>query len=238
MGIQAGDLYTQREIVQNYLIPQGKKNGVVWIGVGLGIDNLAFALDETSWRGNIANSVGRMYDSTNGYWKDSLPKNWRTFISHVPEATINLVPEVNGGICAFPAQGWGDAVINGLASDFDSNNVRVREALDIWYAMADSATAAGIHMLFVTMPVHPGYADAKVYGPSGMSIPLAKWILGKIQAKVATSPLLHYYDANMFSQHDYTNAEAYDLQHLSIEGAQKLSSRIRDSLMLWGVPTK
>jgi len=44
------------------------------------------------------------------------------------------------------------------------------------------------------------------------------------------SSYVHFYDANNFSDHDYTDADASNTGHLSFSGAAKLTSRL-DSLI-------
>jgi len=239
MGIQAGDLYTQRELYFHYLLPQGKKNSLRWIGIGINLDNLWADLGALSWTNNIEHSLGRLYDSTNGYWRDSLPKGWREYMAKIPGPPIPLVVDSAGGLFALPSRGWGAATALPWPAQIDSNSVRIREALDIWYAMADSAAANGIHYVFTIFPTNPGYLGQNVFSPTGLPDSLAAWIIQKIRVKAASNGSWgHFYDANNFGKHDYSNFEASDNLHLSEAGAWKLSRRIRDSLIDWGVATQ
>ena len=47
----------------------------------------------------------------------------------------------------------------------------------------------------------------------------------------ARSPFVHFYDAHLFNEHDYTDAEAQNYGHLSSEGARKLTSRLDGLIM-------
>lgn len=239
MAVHAADLYTQREMFQNYIIRHGNREFLRWIGVGLSLDNLVWGVDHPTWNGGVKNSIGRIYDSTNHYWNDSLPEGWTEYMSHFPNGineSSHLEPY--GGTFRFPSVGWGELNHAVWPAELDSNSSCIRDALQIWSDMADSAIAHQYHIVFVVFPESPDFYKEDFFGPSRMPDELAQTIINRVQSWTKRSPYIHLYDANLFGAHDYEWWEAYDLQHLSESGARKLSLRLRDSLMIWGVETR
>ena len=56
------------------------------------------------------------------------------------------------------------------------------------------------------------------------------WIVNHFEGLSRANPLIHLYDAHKGGNHDYGNEDALDQDHLSEQGARKLSARI-DSLV-------
>jgi hypothetical protein len=59
---------------------------------------------------------------------------------------------------------------------------------------------------------------------------VAKPIIARLQAMERISPYIHFYDAQLFGNHDYGDAEAINAGHINTAGAAKLTSRL-DSLI-------
>jgi hypothetical protein len=68
------------------------------------------------------------------------------------------------------------------------------------------------------------------YGYYGPSWSTAEAILGDMRQIERENSYFHFYDANNDGNHDYTNAEALNQNHLDSLGANKLTLRV-DSLL-------
>ena len=50
------------------------------------------------------------------------------------------------------------------------------------------------------------------------------------------SPFVHFYDAQVFGNHDYSDAEAVNFGHLSSAGAVKLTRRLDSLINTFAMP--
>jgi hypothetical protein len=88
-----------------------------------------------------------------------------------------------------------------------------------------------IHLLLYITPESPYYRFTSWFGVYGPSQVTAQKVITQIEALKDTFPeFFHFYDANNFGNHDYTDEDAYNQDHLCTVGAAKFSHRI-DSLV-------
>jgi len=118
--------------------------------------------------------------------------------------------------------------IDGTDYTFEDSAVQVNVVL--FKVLADSMAERKAHFFVVNYPENPLYKQTSMIGRLGPSrvtyAKLAAW-LRNLEAQ---NPYFHFYDANNNGDHDYTDAEALDCNHLNYLGARKLSGRL-DSLI-------
>jgi uncharacterized repeat protein (TIGR02543 family) len=226
MGWPMSDLYTSSMVALNYVLPLA--SGLRAIAIGLEPGTLR--MDITTVRPRMVglyDSEGYGLDSTNGFWHGGVPA------------------AVQGKISAFGSSDWPDADTAGfhevLASngwnppridrgDFSFTDPIVQYNLAAFHSLADSAAARNVHVLAVNFPESPAYRDTNVIGRLGPSRTTYQLIVQWLRDLEASNTYFHFYDANNDGNHDYTDAEALDCNHLNSLGARKLSARV-DSLL-------
>jgi len=234
LGVGGGDHKLVSELVDNYILIQRKP---IWIGFNLELEWLTQA-DGYYWNNGVANSIGHIFDQQHDFWRNGTPSGWQEYLDNLPYPDIQ-VNVGEGGLFKFPSQGWGDSVLNNptnTAVPFD--DVIIQQNLDSIKALALRIRASGIHCVLFNTPISPSFARTSYYSTHGLSRSTAQQIITIIKTFVEGDSLLHFYDANNMGDHDYLPEDAYDAVHLSATGARKFSSRLRDSLIKWGVPTQ
>lgn len=215
----------QEEWIREYALPHGPQLKVVVMEAFPGW--MHYPGGDFTWLTQISRTVGVRYDSTHGFWKDGLPAGFEAMASRAP--AWNGVAMDSLGTVHFDAGGWGDAVWQGIG-DFRYEDPECQATLARMESFARELAGRGIHLLLVNYPTHPGFRNTAYYGPYGPRTEVAVKIIARLQAMERISPLVHFYDAQRFGNHDYGDSDAVNWGHLSSSGAAKLTTRL-DSLI-------
>jgi enolase len=135
------------------------------------------------------------------------------------------------GLMHWPCNGWGGPNPNlvGTASWTvnDSNYIKNFAAL---VEMIKLLSAHKIHLLAINFPESPYYKSTDHYQGDGPSWETGRAVLAQVKDLENSYPFFHVYDAYDDSNHDYTDEDAANWNHLCPNGAKKLSIRL-DSLI-------
>jgi hypothetical protein len=135
------------------------------------------------------------------------------------------------GLERMPSRGWGGAApIIEDALDWGAGDANVVANLDSITALSALLAAKSIHLVLVVMPESPYYRSTAAYTRYGPTRAEGEKIVAKLDSLTLNNPYCHFYDANLGGNHDYSEIEANDWDHLSETGAKKLSQRL-DSLV-------
>jgi len=238
MGIPVADIRTTYDIVMNYINVQAPRIPLRWVGIFVPMDNMWHDPSETSWTGEIETSVGRAYDSNHDFWKDGYPANFLPYLKSIDRPVLDLDVRPLGGVFVRPAQGWGVTPTNVWGDEKTRDSRYVAEPIRMIGSMVSELSKNGISTVLIIPPVHPWFFTDSRYGPTGMPDTLAQKIIFALDSICAQHTSSWLYDANNWGQHDYTDDEAADFQHLSGSGAIKLAGRVREFLIGKGVDTK
>lgn len=85
----------------------------------------------------------------------------------------------------------------------------------------------------IVFPQSPKYKKTGAFGRHGFKRSDAIKFIDKIKAWQEYYPNFHFMDENKMGYHDYTDEMAYDYDHLSYIGAQKLTLKLDTSLKQW-----
>lgn len=181
-----------------------------------------------TWLRQISRTKGSMYDRTHEYWMDGLPFRFEDLIAQAPNSTKDGADTL-GYIRTEPGN-WGGAAEIPAESEWGLDNPEYKANMERIAALAADLRERKIHLVLVNYPTNPAYMGNEYYGPYGPRATVAKEILSRLRVMEKASPYLHFYDANDFSQHDYSDSEAINFGHLSSAGAAKLTGRL-DSLI-------
>jgi formylglycine-generating enzyme required for sulfatase activity len=176
----------------------------------------------------LYDSKGYELDALNGFYRNGLSSSVAGKAAAFTSAQWPDLDSNGSGLVNNAGGGWGQPSID--KADYDFNDPIVQSNLNQLAALADSAAFRGVHLLIVSMPENPKYDSTPVIGRYGPG----KATYGKVTAWINTlmqrNPFVHFYDANNYGNHDYTDAEAMDCNHLNYIGAIKFTRRV-DSLV-------
>jgi hypothetical protein len=181
-----------------------------------------------SWTSKVSGSLGVQYDSRNEFWKNGLPYRFEDLIRAAPNNSG--FSEDSSGFTLIGSRGWSQDAGIFVENDWELDNPEYKANLVRMEDFAKTVAARGIHLVLVNFPTSPAYKGQRFYGPYGPRTEVAAEVLRKYRDLEKISPLVHFYDAQLFGDHDYGDADALDAGHLSSEGAGKLTSRL-DSLI-------
>jgi formylglycine-generating enzyme required for sulfatase activity len=226
LGCPASNIMTAGVLAERYCF-QNVKNLKAIV-----VDLMSYSFDVNSYKDNprltgLLDSKGFELDSAYNFYRNGLPVEIATKIdTWGPEEwtgfdSLGFHKEVR-------ETGWHTVVTN--KGDYSIDNPIVQQCISIVNQFAALAAQKNIHVLIVNTPQHPGYATSENMGCLGPSVQTYKKLEEKLRGIEAQNAYFHYYDANNFGNHDYTDEDAYDANHLSPKGAAKLTSRI-DSLI-------
>ncbi|MBD3422679.1 MAG: SUMF1/EgtB/PvdO family nonheme iron enzyme [Chitinivibrionales bacterium] len=172
-------------------------------------------------------SEGYFFDEKYDFWRNGIP----SAISDKITAFDSTDWEAHGynGFHQKDMSGeWGEPKVDG--GDFSLQDSVVKNTTALLAELADSARKRGVHVLIVNMPQHPDYKDMQTYGRLGPHDDTFDQQMAFLKNLESTNSYFHVYDANNNGEHDYEDIHAFDCNHLSNIGAEKLSARV-DSML-------
>jgi hypothetical protein len=212
-------------IVNNYALPQLPNLKIIGIGLDPGqIDDFNVV---NPYMTGLSRAIGYELDQTNNFWKNGLPLQIQQKIALFDSSSSWPDFFSTGFTIQKASNGWGPTLIDG--TDYDFENDTIQRNFSIFKTLADTLASHGIHLLVIEFPESPAYKQTSMIGRLGPSRTTYAKIVSWLRAIEQANPYFHFYDANMDGNHDYSDAEALDCNHLGYLGARKLSMRI-DSL--------
>ena len=227
IGVSGSDLTYQKVSIIDYIIKHCSNIRVICSSFDF--FSLADPNGGASFAGCAAQSKGYVYDSCHGFWPGGVSSDLINLILQVP------IPfpgdTLNSGFFNAPSMGWGanpPPITRSIT--WDTNDINYQQNLATIIMLADTLRYRGIHWIMVNFPVSPYYKDTPSYSCYGPSWQTAHNVLQQIQNIEASNPFFHLYDANNNGNNDYIYEDFYDEDHLSGQGAAKLSLRV-DSII-------
>jgi formylglycine-generating enzyme required for sulfatase activity len=176
----------------------------------------------------VSDSKGYELDKTNNFWQSGIPAAVGSKIARYTSADWSGLDSAGYQREVPPGGGWGDTIID--KRDYSIADSVVRYALGRMRFLAQETARDSIAVLFVNFPENPRYQQTRNIGRFGPSRGTYDSLTAWIDSLTAAYPNVHFYDANNYGNHDYTDQEAMDCNHLNSLGAAKLSVRI-DSVL-------
>ena len=128
-----------------------------------------------------------------------------------------------------PAE-WGSVLVESDSTWADRNYAAVQWNLDRLSAFLSQAISKGIYVVGVVFPQNPAYKNTGSFGRYGPSRSVAERIMKALADMEQLYPNFVVMDENKMGNHDYTDSMALNSDHLSVLGAELVSSRL-DSLL-------
>ena len=92
------------------------------------------------------------------------------------------------------------------------------------------AQERGIYVVGMIFPQNPRYKESGAFGRYGMRRSMAMSLIDQFQKYETEYSNFRFFDENKMGDHDYTDDEALDTDHLCYKAAPKITSRL-DSLL-------
>jgi hypothetical protein len=167
---------------------------------------------------------GIAYDAHHQFWRDGVPDGFIEAVKNAP-TFANKDQLLYVGDFMYPERSWGRATIMADSTYAPNMKKEVEVSFETFSSIVEAAVEAGIKVVGVVYPRHPDYKNTGTYGAFGPMRSYAENIIKRV-SKLDLVML----DENKGGDHDYTDAMAYDFDHLSTLGAKQLTRRV-DSLL-------
>jgi hypothetical protein len=233
MGTCAAEVYTGIVLAQEYALRHCGGLRAVCLGLDAGFLR-GDPYPPSPFLSGIGDSKGFILDKSHRVWEDSLPSGIVAKIAAYSAADWPGLDTL--GYVAQPpiGSGWGTAVPEW--PDYAFADTFVQMNLGFLAHLADTLASRGVHLLVVNFPENPGFGATGMAGRYGPSQATFSQIAAWLRSLEAANPYFHFYDAHQNGGHDYTDAEAMDMNHLNALGARKLTHRIDSLLTTYGIP--
>ena len=216
-----GDMIGTEYLFQNYILNHKKNVKFIVIEV---TPNAFWRTPEQDWNDIYNANLGMHYDESHNFWKEGVPDGFIDAVIDGPtitnKETLPYREEFN-----LPSASWYSPNIEIDSSYTPYDAYMVEENFARFQRIVDMANEAGIKVIALNYPVHPGYGKTTMVGPYGPTNGTAKRVLERVES---TGAILM--DENNWGNHDYTDEMAFDPDHLSYLGAIQLTHRL-DSLL-------
>ncbi len=226
MGVFMGEILLSEVFAQNYFLHHTPLRAVV-MDLDPGFLNSNYYWNDPFLNG-LYDSQGFQFDKKNNFWNAGFPAQVSSKITALGPASWPDFDSVGYARIHVTSGGWGDTLID--KGDFSFTDTFVQTNLATIAATADTLSAHGVSLILVHYPENPLYKSSSSIGRYGPSKTTYNLVVQWVDSLCATHPGVHFYDANSGGNHDYTDSEALDPNHLNYLGAQKLSRRL-DSLL-------
>ena len=196
----------------------------------MGLDAYALRLfdQENPYINGLPRTLGYQFDVENDFWKSGIPPEIQEKIAAFDSTQWpNFIK--NGYFKEKPVGlGWGDPIFENPA-DYTFEDTTLQKNILLLKTFAQTLASRKTHFLVVNFPENPKYKQTSMIGCKGPGRTTYAQLSNWLKSLETQNAYFHFYDANMDGNHDYTDAEAYNWNHLNHLGAKKLSARI-DSL--------
>jgi hypothetical protein len=176
---------------------------------------------------------GYIYDRNHQFWKDSVPAEFIRIVDennrYTVEDSLDYVSTL--GLLKLESRGWGSEpqIMRDTIMPLLEERI-YKKAVDSLTTFIDTTQNKGFKIIGLVYPQSPQYASTGSFGRHGTQRSLAKQTLDYFDSLSREYPHFILVDENKFGAHDYTDSMAYDFDHLSALGAERLSARL-DSLL-------
>jgi len=186
-----------------------------------------------TWKIYVGQSKGYLYDSSHAFWPGGVSREFKNIICQIP--LPNPFDTLNRGFYwASPSAGpgWGadPPPFNPNSITWTTADTFYQQNLATIIMLADTLRSRGIHWIMINCPESPNYRHVDSYTLAGPSWTTAGSIIQDMRGLERSNTFFHFYDANMDGNHDYGPEDGCDEDHLSGQGAAKLTARV-DSII-------
>lgn len=195
---------------------------------------IALSLDFDYWRpfGGILDKIiaypGYIYDRNHDFWKDGIPRTLleKVEYSYSPSADLRQCYSQRGAALA-SAGAWDKDGLEVLEDStvLEDRMVYIDSVINEISRLAEDCASRNIHLIGIVFPQAPQYKNTGSFGLYGIQRSVAERIIARFDSLAQSNPFFHLMDENKMGDHDYTDEEAANRDHLSVKGARKFTGR-------------
>ena len=226
-------IYASRDYLEKYLLVHLKK--LKYVVVSLDID-FWFKVDgpegDNFFVVAAKNYPGYVYDANHDYWKEGYPEGLLECAENsATMAEFEMYFSDRGRFLANDCKAWGEtAEISVDSTLYDDKMYMIENSLEALKYIIEIAQKRDIYVVGMIFPQNPKYKETGAFGRYGMRRSLAKSVIDQFLEYEKNYPNFVLLDENKMGDHDYSDEEAQDYDHLCSSGAPKITSRL-DSLL-------
>ena len=219
-------------LVENYALPHCKK--LKYIIVSLDFDLWS---DEKNYNviKNIGGNRGFSYDHSHSYWKNGTPPLYKELNTNYVTGIdfLRTFKDENHGWVYIEKGGWAQSGLdtNPIIGDSAwSDNGIYAESMTRLQDLIELAKEKNVVLIGVVFPQTPYYKKTGAFGRHGMRRSTADSLTKILKTWDEKYSNFVFFDENRMGDHDYSDEMAYDYDHLSFLGAQRITAKL-DSLI-------
>ena len=226
-------IYSSRDYLKKYLLAHLKK--LKYLVVSLDIDfwwKIAGEYSDNFFEVTYKKYPGYVYDENHGYWSDGYPEGLLQ-CTHNSISVADSKPflQDRGRYTNSYCVAWGDPPEFSVDSTyFDDKIYLIKDCLSALKEIIELAQERDIYVVGMIFPQNPRYKESGAFGRYGMRRSMAMSLIDQFQKYETEYPNFRLLDENKMGNHDYTDDEALDNDHLCYKAVPKITSRL-DSLL-------
>ena len=229
MGHSGNDLNASLYIAENYGLNHLKKLKFIVLSVDLDL-----WLNTTEYsQFLITNTPGFVYDANHGFWVTGIPDGFLNAVENASQFSemARSIYEPYRGFSSANGVSWGPATV-----EFDSSwggevgDAKIKWNLERLKNFIIKTQSLNVQVVGVVFPQNPMYRNTGSWGRYGPQRSKALAVLDSLNKYQRLYPHFHLMDENKNGYHDYGDECALNTDHLSIQGATKVTIRV-DSLL-------
>ena len=229
----AVDLSVAKRLLLNYGVNLLPKLKVIAVSLDLDIIFQRYYDTANYWDYICLKSTGFVYDEAHDFWKDGYPQGLYelTHDSYGSDEQSRQDEQERLGYKYTPDAGWQGSPVyvdstymDGILSN--PEEALVKEIEDI----VKEAESKKIHLIGIIFPQSPDYKETGAFGRYGLRRSVAEKMIKRIKKYEEKYSHFILMDENKMGSHDYDDEKAFNCDHLSYKGAEKLTKRL-DSLI-------
>ena len=222
MAYSAGDMRGMHYLFKNYILQHVPNLKTLVIEMS---PDLLWYDRSTSWGPIIDGVPGFKYDEDHSFWKDGLPEGFLSLVSECPKPESVLQHPYNLEDFLLPTMGWYSVDVFRDTTALSTLDENYKYDFSLFEEIIQMARERNLNIICFIAPQNPGYRETGSYGVYGPKRSIADSILSRVKGMD-----LIWMDENKMGDHDYTENMAYNMDHLSAEGAMQLTARL-DSIL-------
>ena len=222
MAYSAGDMRGMHYLFKNYILQHVPNLKTLVIEMS---PDLLWYDRSTSWGPIIDGVPGFKYDEDHSFWKDGVPEGFLSLVSECPKPESVLQHPYNLEDFLLPTMGWYGIDVFRDTTALSTLDENYKYDFSLFEEIIKMARERNLNIICFIAPQNPGYRETGSYGVYGPKRSIADSILSRVKGMG-----LIWMDENKMGDHDYTENMAYNMDHLSAEGAMQLTARL-DSIL-------
>ena len=178
-------------------------------------------------------SPGFVYDESHNFWSDGYPEGLYelTRDSYGSDEQSRKDEQKRLGNKYTPGNGWQGSPVYVDSTYMDAEEPNPDKMLTAEIEdFIKEAESKNLYLIGIIFPQAPGYKETGAFGCYGLRRSVAEKMIKRIRKYEEKYPHFILMDENKMGEHDYDDDMAFNSDHLSYKGAEKLTKRL-DSLI-------